>query len=58
MVYKSLNNYLLPFGNNTYNFGSPNNKWANVYATRINCDNIIRTVENSYIYMTAGPAWE
>lgn len=27
------NNYLIPRGHNTYNLGSPNNKWANVYAT-------------------------
>jgi hypothetical protein len=51
------NNYVIPLTNNAYSLGASSNQWANVYATRINCDNIIRTVENSYIYMTAGPAW-
>ena len=49
--------HFTPYGDNTYSLGTSGMRWANVYATRINCDNIIRAVENSYIYMTAGPAW-
>ena len=51
------NNYLLPFGNNIWNLGSPNNVWASSYIARMYCANIVRPVEDSYIYMTAGPAW-
>lgn len=49
------NNYLLPMGNNIWNLGSPNNVWTGAYINRITCANIVRPVENSYIYMTAGP---
>lgn len=40
------NNYLIPRGHNTYNLGSPNNKWANVYATTFN-GNLSGTIASS-----------
>lgn len=46
-----------PLEDNTHSLGTSTRKWANVYATRINCDNIVKTVEDSYVYMTAGPSW-
>ena len=38
------NNYLLPMGNNIYNLGSPNNKWAKVYS-----DDVVHTSGNETI---------
>lgn len=58
-IHINTNNEVIPLmsSSESYNLGSASHKWANVYATRINCDNIVRAVENSYIYMTAGPTW-
>lgn len=41
-VQLNTNKEFIPLGNNTYNLGSPNNKWANVYSDEINT-NIIGT---------------
>lgn len=56
------NNEFIPVLNNTYSLGSSSLKWAHIYGTnayidKVTCSNIVRPVENSYIYMTAGPSW-
>lgn len=51
------NNEVIPISNNTYSLGSAARVWNTAYINRITCANIIRPVENSYIYMTAGPSY-
>lgn len=47
------NKEFIPFYNNVYNLGSPNNKWANVYASEINTKYFTHTHDSmmSYIYL-------
>lgn len=52
------NNELIPIVNNTYSLGSPNNKWANVYASEINTKYFTYTHDSrtyySYLPKTSG----
>lgn len=51
------NNEVIPISHMTYSLGSASRVWNNAYISRIYCANIVSPVENSYIYMTAGPSW-
>ena len=52
------NKEFIPFYNNTYNLGSPNNKWANAYIDRVVCTRFTHSVNNGSVYISGGSEYD